>query len=115
MARFTPDPAMAVTLAPYDIALLDTSAARRRALSPDALYVIERGGEAVMRYIRSGARWHYLVTDADRDNPTSWEPLTISDERFHAALKARVVWLGRERDRDRRPQRGRLLYDPISS
>jgi hypothetical protein len=115
MAHVVRDPAMAVTLASYDVALLDTSAAQRRALSPDGLYVIERGGEAVMRYIRSGARWHYLVTDSQMDSPTLWEPLRLSDERFDQALKARVVWLGRERERDTYPRHSRLLYDPISS
>jgi DNA-binding transcriptional regulator YdaS (Cro superfamily) len=115
MAQFLYDPAMYSTLGSYDIALLDTSEQGRRAISPEGLYAIERRGETALRYIRSGARWHYLVTDADWDNPTAWEPLTLSAARFQEAVKARLVWLGRERDRDAGPQRGRFLYDPISS
>lgn len=115
MARFAADPAMTATLASYDVALLDTSERRRSSLSPEGLYVIERRGETVMRYLRSGMRWHYLVTDANWDNPIAWEPLSLSDARFHDAVKARVVWLGRQGDREARPQRGRFLYDPISS
>jgi hypothetical protein len=115
MAKLVADPAMAATLASFDIALLDTSEPRRCALSPQGLYVIERGGEAVLRYIRSGARCYYLVTASDLDTPAAWEPLRLSAAQLSAALKARVIWLGIERDRDARTQRGRFLYDPISS
>ncbi len=115
MAKLAADPAMAATLAYYDIALLDTSERRRSTLSPQGLYVIERSGEAVLRYIRSGAQRHYLVTDADLDSPTAWEPFRLSTEQLSDFVRARVVWLGREQDRNARAQRGRFLYDPISS
>ena len=115
MAKLVADPAMTATLASYDIALLDTSDRCRSTLSPQGLYVIERSGEAVLRYIRSGALRHYLVTDADLDSPTAWEPLRLSSEQLNDVVKARVAWLGREQDRNARAQRGRFLYDPISS
>lgn len=114
MATLTPDPAMN-RLAAYDIALLDTSERGRAAISPQGLYIIERKGEAVLRYIRSGSAHYYLISDADMDRPASWEPLALSTAQFHAAVKGRVVWLGRERDRDALTQRGRFLDDPISS
>jgi hypothetical protein len=121
MANLAPDPAMIATLGSYDIALLDTSVDRRFAISPQGLYVIERRGEAVMRYIRSGAHCYYLVADATRDRPMDWEPLAIETVQLRRAIQARVVWLGRERDPlpqvrdDAIAQPGRLLYDPISS
>jgi len=115
MARFVADPEMTATLAAYDIALLDTSEQRRSTVVPQGLYVVERGGEAVMRYIRWGARCYYLITDADMDHPTAWEQAAFSAPQFQAAVKARVFWLGHERDRDAPAQRGRFLYDPISS
>ena len=115
MAKLAADPAMLATLGPYDIALLDTSERSRSPVSPSGLYVIERDGEAVLRTIRSGAHRHYLATDADLDVPAAWEPLVLSAAQFGAAVKARVCWLGRERDRDELSQRGRFLYDPISS
>jgi hypothetical protein len=115
MAQLVSDPAMDATLGSYDIALLDTSEQGRSTISPVGLYVIERRAETVLRYIRFGAHWHYLVTDADWDSPMAWEPFMLPGARFQDAVKARVVWLGRERDRDARPQRGRFLYDPISS
>jgi hypothetical protein len=115
MAKLVADPSMIATLASYDIALLDTSGPSRSAISPQGLYVVERSGEAVLRYIRSGAHRYYLITDAELDNPTAWEPLALPPSQIRAAVKARVIWLGRERDRDAPTQRGRFLYDPISS
>jgi len=115
MAKLVVDPALTTTLGSCDIALLDTSDRRRYAIAPQGLYVVERNGEAVMRYIRSGARHYYLITDADMDNPTAWEQVAFTAPELQAAVKARVFWLGRERDRDAPAQRGRFLYDPISS
>jgi hypothetical protein len=115
MAKLVADPAMTATLASYDIALLDTSEQRRATVSPQGLYVIERSGEAVLRYIRSGAQRHYLVTDADLDSPNAWAPFRLSTEQLSDVVKARVVWLGFEQDRNALAQRGRFLYDPISS
>ena len=115
MAKVVPDSEMTATLASYDIALLDTSERRRSIISPQGLYVVERNGEAVLRYIRSGARCYYLVTDTDLDSPTAWEPLALDGLQLGDVVKGLVIWLGRERDRDALPQRGRFLYDPISS
>ncbi len=115
MAHLAEDPAMSAMLASYDIALLDTSEANRFVISPQGLYVVERSGEAVLRYLRWGAHCCYLVTDADLDTPTAWEPLAVSGTELREAVKARVLWLGRELDRDAPAQRGRFLYDPISS
>ena len=110
MAKLVADRAMDLTLGSYDVALLNISE-RRPLLFPRSLYVIERNGEALLRFIRSGARCHYLVTDADFDNPSVWEPIQLSSD----TVKARVVWMGREREWDLQPQRGRFLDDPISS
>lgn len=85
MANLSPDPAVAATLGSCNLALLDISEGSRSAISPDGLYVTEREGEAVLR---PGA--------------------------YGGSIKARVVWLGREEDRGEL-QRGRWLYDPISS
>lgn len=115
MAHLAKDPAMSAMLDSYDIALLDTSEASRFGISPQGLYVVERRGEAVLRYLRWGARCCYLLTAANLDNPTAWEPLAVSPGELRETIKARVLWLGRERDRDARAQRGRFLYDPISS
>lgn len=93
MANLSPDPAMASTLGSYDLALLDISGQARSQTCPEGLYVVERGNEALVRNI-------------PQEGPNEGPPA--------GAIKARVIWLGREEDRGDL-QRGRLLYDPISS
>jgi hypothetical protein len=119
MANLVADPSMRTTLGSSDIGLLETSPSRPSTLAPQGLYVVERGTEAgmeaVIRYIRPGAHGYYLATDSTLDTPADWEPFPVSASELVAAVKARVLWIGRERDRDAVPQRGRFLYDPISS
>lgn len=111
MASLVPDPALR-TLASSDLVLLDTS--RQSKFAPRGLYVVERGHETVVRYIRPGARRYYLATDATLDTPADWEPLPVSTSELAVAVKARVKWIGRECDRDALPQRGRFLDQPTS-
>jgi hypothetical protein len=116
MARLAPDPQMVVALTGYDIALLDTSERERVKASPEGLYAVERHGEVVLRYLRPGARRYYLVTDAELASPDRWEQVSISRKDLPGLIKARVLWLGREKDRKLpMSQRGRFLYEMISS
>jgi hypothetical protein len=123
MASLVADPSMRSTLGSSEVALLDTRSTRPSALVPQGLFVVERvietgneaGIEAVLRYIRPGAQRYYLATGATLETPADWEPLPVSASELVVAVKARVLWIGRERDRDALPQRGRFLYDPISS
>jgi hypothetical protein len=109
MAALVADPEMPVSLGSWDIALLDVSERSRRNISARALYVIERDGEALVRFLRWGASCRYLVTDLGMDTPAAWQ--RVVNER----IQARVLWLGRERERDAPVQRGGFLFDPISS
>ena len=110
MAELASDPYMYETLAEADVALLDTSLRARSDITPLGLYVVSRGGESLIRYIRSGAQGFYLVTDASLDSPALWEKLEIPAGQFATSIKARVRWIGRERARDLAlHQRGRFL------
>jgi hypothetical protein len=110
MAELAKDPYMYETLAGSDIALLDTSERARSDISPFGLYVVNRGGETVLRYIRPGAEGFYLVTDITLEMPALWEKLHMPAGELAAIVKARVRWIGRERDRHlSMHQRGRLL------
>jgi len=111
MARLGADPDMQSTLGSADIALLDTSPIRPSALAPEGLFVVERGKEAVIRLVRPGAYGYYLATDSTLDTPADWEPFPVTASELVTAVKARVRWIGS----DAIPQRGRFLYDPISS
>ena len=116
IANLAPDPQMHPSLAGYDIALLDTSESIKSKIVPDGLYAVQRHDEALLRYIRPSARGCYLVSDATMNTPTQWERLNVAMRDLPEIVKARVRWLGRESDRDLpAPQRGRFLYDAISS
>ena len=110
MAELATDPYMYETLTGSDIALLDTSERARSDISPLGLYVVSRGGEAVLRHIRPGGQGFYLVTDATLDTPALWEKVGMPASDSARIIKARVRWIGRERDRYLSlHQRGRLL------
>jgi hypothetical protein len=113
MVRFAPDSEMPSILETFDIAMLDLEDAKRVEPSPNALYAVERSGEALFRFIRLGAQCFYLASEFTLNHPELWE--RISADRSHA-VKARVLWLGREKDRQpTRIQRGRFLVDVSSS
>lgn len=115
MVQLAADRDMPATLEGADIALLDLSEQRRRDVVPDGLYVVSRGGEALLRYIRPGTRSWYLASDTNLSSPIEWEELRLPRVEMLEAVKARVRWLGRERDRNLpMAQRGRFLYDAIS-
>ena len=110
MAQLGSDPYMYETIAGSDIALLDTSERARSDISPLGLYVVSRAGEAVLRHIRPAGEGFYLVTDATLDTPGMWEKLSMPASQLVLIVKARVAWIGRERDRHLpMHQRGRFL------
>ena len=115
MARLSADPEMRATLAGSDIALLNMSEGIRREPFADGLYAVSRRQEVLLRYIRPGARCFYLATDGNLNDPIRWEELRLEADELFDAVKGRVLWLGRERDRDLpMRQRGRFLYEAIS-
>ena len=115
MAHLTGDRDMFETTRDADIALLDLSEQRRRNIVPDGLYAVSHGGGALLRYIRPGARVYYLVNDVNMNNPLEWQEFHTPTGGLLELVKARVRWLGRERDRNLpMAQRGWYLYDPIS-
>jgi transcriptional regulator with XRE-family HTH domain len=115
VARLAADPAMRARLALADVALLDVSGRARRDIVPEGLYVVSVGEDTLLRYLRPGTQHYYLATDSNLDRPIEWQPLRLSSDELREAVKARVRWLGRERDSNLPlAQRGRFLYDPIS-
>jgi len=115
MANLLADPEMYSTFSGYDIALLDTSELQRLEITPEGLYIVDRGNEAVARYVRPGARVHYAISDLSLPVPANWERLAVPARERTSVIRARVQWMGREHDRALPVnQRGRFLYDPIS-
>ena len=78
--------------------------------------ILAIGAPSITSSVRPGARCYYLLTDATLDVPELWEQLNISSGALPQFLKARVLWLGREKSRDLPVnQRGRFLYEVMSS
>jgi hypothetical protein len=72
-------------------------------------------GEALVRHTRPGTRCYHLAGAEKLNVPIQWRELRLTTDELGEAVKARVRWLGRERDRNLPlAQRGRFLYDPIS-
>jgi len=108
--RWVQDLSMHSTLARFDVGVLDTSAGARAEISPGGLYVIDRNGEAVFRYMRPGGYGCYLITDLSWNLPELWERVDIA---VPDLVRGRVLWLGRERDRHLLPgQAGFSLIEP---
>ena len=115
IARLADDPGMRAVVGGADLALLDVSRDRRGELAPEGVFVVDVGGEALLRYVRPGTHLFYLATAANLNVPIRWRELRLTSAELLDAVKARVRWLGRERDRNLPlAQRGRFLYDPIS-
>lgn len=116
VARLNRDPRMPASLGSDDLGILDTSEWQRVDPSPEGLYAVEHQGEAVLRYVRPGARFYYLVTDTTLERPEEWEQINVSRAELSRFVKGRVLWIGREKTRDiPLHQRGRFLYEVISS
>jgi hypothetical protein len=113
-ARWVQDLTMYETLKGFDIAVLDMSVKARSEISPQGLYVVERRGEAVFRYMRPGAHGWYLMTDRSKHFPAMWERVSMTNSKVPGLVKARVLWLGRERDRHLAGASGWFLGEPSS-
>ena len=110
MARLVSDGAMRATLGDADIAILNTSLRARSAITSQGLYVLELAGETFLRYVRFGATRQYLVTDAAMNQPLFWQPMRMSRAALLNQVRAQVIWLGKEKNRNLpMDQRGRFL------
>lgn len=110
MAELAIDSRMLLTIGDSDIALLDRSEEARRDISSERLYVVDRPDGTSLRFIRPGGRGYYLADDAGIDKPLDWQHVDVSPAELREIVMARVLWLGRQRDRDLpAPQRGRFL------
>jgi hypothetical protein len=87
---------MAGVLYGCDIALVDTSISARLTDSPRSVFVVQRGPEAVLRWIRGGFRSLYLADEGSLNCPVDWERLSIREDQRLEVVKGRVLWIGSE-------------------
>lgn len=96
LSRLESDLRMAVCLCGADIALLDLTPEARLAADPASLFVVERAGCAVLRWIRATERTLYIADERTINDPIRWESLRAGSRERLEIVKARVLWLGRE-------------------
>src|SRR5436190_12960502 len=96
LGRLAPDHRMAGVLWGCDIALLDTSISARLTDSPMSVFMVQRGPEALLRWIRGGFRSLYLADEATLNYPVEWERLSIREDQRIEVVKGRALWLGSE-------------------
>jgi transcriptional regulator with XRE-family HTH domain len=114
LARLTFDPAMQRTVQGHDLALLEMLPAPHGRLDFSQLYVVDRGPDTVLRWVRAGARGIYLVSDCNADAPQRWE-CVLPDGSSRARVLGRVRWLGLEIRPRKPPGRGGYGVDEAAA
>jgi transcriptional regulator with XRE-family HTH domain len=94
LGRLAPDHRMARVLCGCDIALLDTSISARLTDSPMSVFIVQRGPEAILRWIRGGFRSLYLADESTLNCPMDWERVPIREDQRLEVVKGRVLWIG---------------------
>jgi transcriptional regulator with XRE-family HTH domain len=94
--RLAQDNDMPALLCRCDIALLDTSVSARLADFPAGLFVVRRGKDTLLRWIRGGFRNLYIADEQTLNHPQEWEPLPMREDQRLQFIKGRVLWLGDE-------------------
>jgi transcriptional regulator with XRE-family HTH domain len=96
LARLLPDARMSSVQCGSDMALLDISLAARLTDCPADIFVVCRGTDTLLRWIRSGFRTLYITDEQTTNRPQDWEHLPMRWDQRIEIVKARVVWMGKE-------------------
>src|SRR5258708_11729232 len=96
IGRLVRDDRMSGVLYGCDIVLVDTSVSARLADSPMSVHVVQRGSDAVLRWIRGGFRSLYLADETDLNRPVDWERLPMREDQRLGFVKGRALWIGSE-------------------
>jgi transcriptional regulator with XRE-family HTH domain len=96
LGRLAPDHRMAGILFGCDMVLMDTSISARLADSPLSVFVVQRGPEALLRWVRGGFRSLYLADEGTLNCPVGWDRLPIREDQRLEVVKGRALWIGSE-------------------
>ena len=93
VARLAADPRMAVLFGEADLALLDQSAARRTHLRQDALYLVNRRGEGLIRYATLERADLLVLRGANGHEAQRGEAIPLRQSHLLDVVRARVAWI----------------------
>jgi plasmid maintenance system antidote protein VapI len=95
VARLAPDARMAGLCHENDLALLDQSRSKRLHLDEEALYVLSRHGEGVIRQLHLEGTDLLLLATASSGRPEQCEVVRLEGRHPLDVVRARVAWIGR--------------------
>lgn len=95
VARLAADRRMTGVLREHDLVLLDHSAHRWTRLKSEALYVVNREGEGIVRMVRLIDQKLFLVAEDSIQHPRRWEEIPLAGRHVMDIVSATVVWIGR--------------------
>jgi len=98
VARLTADPGMAAVFGEADLALLDRSAAGRTHLRRGALYLVNRRGEGLIRYITLERDDLLVLRGSAEGTAARPEALPLGRSHLLDVVRARVAWILRSFD-----------------
>ena len=96
VARLAGDIRMAGAVLENDLVLLDESHYSRSTLTYDALYVVNRDGEGLIRHVRLQKDLLYLITRDSLDQSSQWEGIRLGRGHVLDVVRAKVIWIGRQ-------------------
>ena len=95
VARLAADPEVRTRFREGDLALLDHSPARRAQLRQDALYLVNRHGEGLIRHVSQERDDLLVLRGAAGDRAGRCEALPLGWLHLLDVVQARVAWIGR--------------------
>jgi len=95
VARLAADPMMRTRFRESDLALLDHSPARRAQLRQDALYLVNRHGEGLIRHVSQERDDLLVLRGVAGDQAGRCEALPLGWLHLLDVVQARVAWIGR--------------------
>ena len=96
VARLAGDARMVGVVLENDLVLLDESHHSRTTPVNDALYVVNRNGEGLIRRLRLHEDSLYLITQDSFDRPSQWEAIRLGWCNVLDVVRAKVIWIGRQ-------------------
>lgn len=91
VARMADDRRMRGVLAAGDLFVIDRSITSRLNPDPSCLYVIDRGGEAVLRWVRIGRTDVYLLAADNQYEPHRWEAVPLNGRALTDIIRGRAI------------------------
>ena len=95
-ARVGPDLVLPRCIATDDLALLDQNPERRANPNGGGCWVVADDAGLRIRYIREEGGRMYSANESNVEDPRLWRPLPRRSADILDAVRARVVWIGRD-------------------